>query len=651
MHDDASNRRILIVAQRDAIHRDVRSILTPPSELEATRPRTTGGVDSTCSPASRSIRYDVDAAYESRAGLDRVREACGRGRPFALAFVDVGSPPDWDGIHTVRALHNLDANLQVAICTADADQSGPAILSTLGLSDSMLMLKTPIDAVELQQLAFVLTEKWRLEHSLAEANAQLAQEAAARQQSDDRIRYIAFHDALTDLPNRTLLMERIEHCIERSRRREQYRFAVLYCDLDNFKLVNDSLGHRIGDQLLVQVARKLNHALRTASNELRPAFDMVARLSGDEFVILLDDVPDQQHVRGIAERVQEAILQPIQVEENSLVLGISIGVATSAGEYDDPIDLLRDADTALYHAKDCGKGCIAFFDQEMRAKACARLDLETDLRRAIEQQQFEVYYQPIVALASGDVVGVEALVRWLHPTHGVLLPAAFMPVADETGLIDAIGEVVLKAAVDQVAHWRKSIPGMERLTLNINLSPRQLVHHNVIDHIDSCLALYQLDPGALRVEVTESAMLNDLAKIRRVLGALVARGVEIQLDDFGTGYSSLNILHTLPFSAVKLDRSFISNLADELENPTAVTAIVVLAQHENIKVVAEGIESHDQLTQLRQLNCEFGQGYYFSRPLPAAEIASYLANSASGVLSPPAGMKWPADSPVSTASA
>ena len=609
-----------------------------------------------------AIQYEIDSAYQGQDGLNLVKAALDQNRPFALAFVDVRMPPGWDGIQTIGELKKADPNLQIALCTAYSDHSWQSILETLGVSDWLLILKKPFDVVEVQQLACALTEKWNLgrraslrteeleqkvqEHagllalankklqeqlqSLEEANSRLAQEMNARQQADDRIRHIAFHDALTDLPNRMLLLERIESCIERSKRRENYHFAVLYCDLDDFKLVNDSLGHRVGDQLLVQVARKLNHALRTASNELRPAFDTVARLSGDEFVILLDEVPDVQHVADIAERVRDSIAQPITVEEHQLVLGISIGVAVSTGDYDDAVHLLRDADTALYHAKDCGKGCVAFFDQEMRAKLNARMDLESDLRRAIEQEQFVVYYQPIVELGSGQIVSVEALVRWTHPSHGLLAPEAFIPVAEETGVIEAMGEIVLKMAIDQVAHWRKTVPGMEGLKINVNLSPRQLAHKNVVTCIDSCLEHFQLDPQSLRLEITESAIINDLPKISRVLEDLVSRGIEIQLDDFGTGYSSLSILHALPFSTIKLDRSFISNLGNELESPITVKAVMMLAHSEGIQVVAEGIESIDQLRQLRELDCEFGQGYYFSRPLPPAEAEAFLAQSVTG---------------------
>jgi diguanylate cyclase (GGDEF)-like protein len=659
MITETANRRILVVDDNEAIHADFRSVLLPredAGELDALSAAIFSAEQRARLPA---LRYEIDSAYQGEEALQLVKAAQEAGRPYALAFVDVRMPPGWDGIQTIRELRKVDPNLQVAICSAYSDYSWQSILDVLGSSDWLLILKKPFDVVEVQQLACALTEKWSLgkraslrtdeleqkvqEHagqlteanaklteqvrSLAEVNTQLAQEMEARQQADNRMLHIALHDALTDLPNRMLLMERIASCIERGKRSEKRQFAVLYCDLDNFKIINDSLGHRVGDQLLVQVAKTLNQALRTSSTEKRPSSDTVARLGGDEFVILLDDVPDEQYAIVIAERVKDALAHPILVEHNKLVLGASVGVAVSTGEYTDAIDLLRDADTALYHAKDRGKGCVALFDQEMRARATARMDLEQDLRRAIELKQFVVFYQPIVLLETEQVVSVEALVRWLHPVHGLLLPEAFIPVAEETGLIETMGEIVLEVAIEQVAYWRRTLPGMEDLKLNVNLSPRQLAHKNVIACIDNCLERWQMEPSALKLEITESAMIKDMPKTVAILNELVRRGIEIHLDDFGTGYSSLSVLHALPFSTVKLDKTFISNLSDELESPTAVRAIVMLAQHEGIRIVAEGIESYDQLAHLRQLDCEYGQGFYFSRPLPPTGAQVYLSES------------------------
>jgi diguanylate cyclase (GGDEF)-like protein len=662
MHTDAPNRRILIVDDDPAIHAVVRAVLKPAPEATDACSNGTGSHDNT-TLGPTAIDYEIDSTLDGEDACRLVAEACRHDRPYAMAFVDLRMPAGWDGIHTIREIRRIDPHVQIAICTAYSNEARQSIPTTLGVSDWLLILQKPFEAAEVQQLACALTSKWNqsreagrrareLEHtvqqnatlladannqlheqvqSLAATNARLADEIAARKQADDRIRHVAYHDSLTELPNRMLLMERIEGCIERSRTRSGYCFAVLYCDLDNFKIVNDSLGHRIGDQLLIQVARKLTHALRTAKPQSRDASDMVARLSGDEFVILVDDVPDEQHIRHIADRVKESILQPMQVEENKLVLGISVGVAISYGDYHDPIDMLRDADTALYHAKECGKGLVSVFDQEMRAKVTARMDLEYDLRRALEHNQFVVYYQPIISLVTGQIVCVEALVRWQHPSQGLLGPEAFIEVAEETGVIDAIGQVVLRTATEQVAEWRMVLPGMESLAVSVNLSPRQLANRRIVDCIDSCLHQFQLNPRALRLEITESTTIRDLPKIGGMLAGLVARGVEIHLDDFGTGYSSLSILHSLPFSTIKLDRSFVSTLCDSPESSVTVKAVVMLAQSEGIQVVAEGIETREQLSLLRDLHCDFGQGYYFSRPVPADDMEKYLCNTAPNV--------------------
>jgi diguanylate cyclase (GGDEF)-like protein len=658
--DSVVNRRILIIDDNEAIHADIRSVLQRRDEPEELRKLSEALFGADEEKTHQAICYEIDSAFQGREGANLVLAGRDAGRPYAMAFVDMRMPPGWDGIQTIYEIRKIDANIQIIICTAFSDYSWQSILDAFGVNDWLFILKKPFDVVEVQQLACALTQKWSLaqraalrtdeleekvrEHasklaaanirlqeqvdSLAEANTQLAAAMAARQQADDRIRHIAFHDALTDLPNRMLLMERIESCIERSKLRQDYRFALLYCDLDNFKIFNDSLGHRIGDELLVHLAQQLSRALRVICHGLCPAHHTVARLSGDEFVILLDDVPDELHVRDIADQVREFVSEPVRIGTNDLVLSVSVGVALSGGEYDDPIDLLRDADTALYHAKDNGKGRTALFDQQMRAKMTARMDMEHDLRRAVEQKQFVVHYQPIVSLATERVVSLEALVRWLHPIHGLFSPDAFIPIAEETGIIEAIGEIVLEKAIQDVAHWRKTLPGMEELNVNVNLSPRQLVNRKLVNYIDDCLDRFQLSPAALRLEITETAMINNMPQIRAITDALLRRGSEIHLDDFGTGYSSLSVLHTLPFSTIKLDRSFISHLGTELESPLTVQAIMMLAQNRGINVVAEGIETFDQLTHLRALQCDFGQGYYFSRPLPTSEINAYLRRSA-----------------------
>jgi EAL domain-containing protein (putative c-di-GMP-specific phosphodiesterase class I) len=351
---------------------------------------------------------------------------------------------------------------------------------------------------------------------------------------------------------------------------------------------------------------------------------MVSRLSGDEFVVLLDDVEGPEHALHIAERIREVVCQTVKVDQSELLPGISIGVAMSSGEYDDAIDILRDADTALYHAKDSGKCCVSLFDLNMRTQVTNRMNLESDLRRAIEEEQFVVYYQPIVSLLTGEIVSLEALVRWHHPVNGILSPDAFISVAEETGMIDAIGELVFRQALFQVGYWREMLPEAANLSVSINLSPRQLRNRRIVSIIDQCMRTTGFEPSALKLEITESAMMTDLAMVREIIEEISRLGVEFYLDDFGTGYSSLSILHTLPFTTIKLDRSFVSNLDNELESPTTIQAIVMLAKNGGVKLVAEGIETYEQMCHLRELDCEYGQGYFFSKPQPKREIEEML---------------------------
>lgn len=660
MSNQAKNRRILIVDDNEAIHADIRSILEPPKENAELDSLTAALFDDASPTSATAVKYEIESAYQGQDGFEMVRKANQAGNPFAFAIVDVRMPPGWDGIQTIQEMKKIDPHLQIAICTAYSDYSWQTILDKFGINDWLLILKKPFDVVEVKQLACSLTEKWNLSkwvsmrtveleqsledharqlevanvklqeqvESLAETNSQLSREMEARREADERIRHIAFHDALTGLPNRMLLSDRIAECIERSKRQQSYHFSLLYCDLDNFKIVNDSLGHRVGDQLLVHIGERLRHALRTTSQSMRAGYDIVSRLSGDEFVVLLDDVEGTEHAMQIAERIREVVCQNVKIEQNELLPSISIGVAMSSGEYDDATDLLRDADTALYHAKDNGKCCVSMFDMNMRTQVTNRMNLESDLRRAIEEEQFVVYYQPIVSLYTGDIVSLEALVRWQHPTRGILSPDAFISVAEETGMIDAIGELVFRQAIDQVGYWKNHICEAEGLSVSINLSPRQLRNRRIVAVIDECLKQSGFDPAALKLEITESAMMTDLAMVRGIIEDISSLGVEFYLDDFGTGYSSLSILHTLPFSTIKLDRSFVSNLDNELESPTTIQAIVMLAKNGGVKLVAEGIETYEQLCHLRELECEYGQGYFFSKPNPKREIDELLRKGA-----------------------
>jgi diguanylate cyclase (GGDEF)-like protein/PAS domain S-box-containing protein len=430
-----------------------------------------------------------------------------------------------------------------------------------------------------------------------------------RKRMEDQLLHDAFHDALTGLPNRALFRDRLQHALELSRRHPDRGFAVMILDLDRFKLVNDSLGHVSGDRLLALVADRLRGAMRDG--------DTVARFGGDEFALLLDDVPDAGEALRGAERIRAGLAGPFALEGHELFVTPSIGIALSGGDAESPDDLVRRADTAMYRAKELGGARSEVFDRAMHARALGRLRLETELRRALERGELEAAYQPIVALPAGLVAGFEALVRWRHPQRGLLAPGAFLQVAEETGLIVAIDRWVLREACTRLREWRARYPRCE-LRMTVNLSDNQFGHGGLVPFLEQTLAETGVDVDSVRLEITERALVGRAQEA--LLAELRARGVQMLIDDFGTGYSSLGYLHRLPISALKVDRSF---LAGPEPNYAIVGAVVALAHNLGKDVVVEGVERPDQLNRLLEMGADYAQGYLFSPPV-AAEAAEAL---------------------------
>lgn len=437
-----------------------------------------------------------------------------------------------------------------------------------------------------------------------------------RRQFEEQLLHDAFHDELTGLPNRALFLNRLAHSLARGRRRRTYLFAVLFLDLDRFKLVNDGLGHRTGDTLLVHIARRLEGCVRPG--------DTVARLGGDEFTILLDDLDDPADADLVAHRVQDALSHPFHLDRHEIVTSASIGIALSTHEYVHPEDLIRDADTAMYRAKADGKARHRVFDAVMHEDAIARLRLEADLRRAVVRGEFTVHYQPIVDLRSGRLDGFEALVRWEHPDRGLVHPVEFIPVAEETGTINSIGWTVLREACRQTAEWRRGHAASRNLRISVNLSGRQLHQPELVRGIASILKDTDLPSDALRLEITETALMESGGESARVLRALREHGVRVTIDDFGTGYSSLNYLHDFEIDGLKIDRSFVARIEGE-RRPELIQTVLDLGRNLRVSVVAEGIETDLQLATLKDLGCEYGQGYLFARPLDATAADRLLS--------------------------
>jgi diguanylate cyclase (GGDEF)-like protein len=458
------------------------------------------------------------------------------------------------------------------------------------------------------------------ERHVEELNRHIAEQeriSVQLQESKDHFRHAAFHDTLTNLPNRALLAENLKFVIERAKQHEDYQFAVLFLDLDRFKNVNDSLGHSIGDQLLIAMARRLEHCIREV--------DMVARLGGDEFAILLDGITDASVATAMAGRIQEKLQVPFNLSGHEVFTTTSVGIAMSSTGYDHPEAMLRDADTAMYRAKAQGKACYEVFHKGMHTRAVYLLQMENDLRRALDREELQVYYQPIVSLENGGLAGFEALLRWQHPERGFISPVDFISLAEDTGLIVPIGMWILKRACRQLAKWQWQSPANRQLFMSVNLSSKQLAQSALVDQIRDTLEETHVDARHLKLEITESAVMENAETAAQLMRRLKALGVQLSIDDFGTGYSSLGYLHRFPVDILKVDRSFIGRIGEAAENIEIVRTIVSLAENMGMQVVAEGVETLSQLSQLRRLNCQYGQGYLFSRPVDAASIDGWIA--------------------------
>jgi diguanylate cyclase (GGDEF)-like protein/PAS domain S-box-containing protein len=442
-------------------------------------------------------------------------------------------------------------------------------------------------------------------------------DVTGRRTLEDQLRHQAFHDSLTGLPNRALFVDRVDHALARVRRAEETLPAVVFIDLDDFKTVNDSLGHGAGDELLGVVADRLRECLRSG--------DTPARLSGDEFAVLIEDAPDNEAVIEVAERVLEAIQQPVIIESAQVYVKASVGVATRKGATTTSDELLRNADLAMYTAKANGKGCVAVFEPAMHDRAVDRLAIKSELERSVNDGDIEIAYQPIVRLDSGQVVAFEALARWTHPIRGPVSPVEFIPIAEDTGLILPLGRLILERACDQLATWRRGVVGRD-WRISVNLSARQLLAPDLVPTVRSATANAGLDPTALTLELTESVLLSDSERVLRRLHDLKELGVQIAIDDFGTGYSSLNYLQRVPFDVLKIDRAFVSALREGHAEATLVRTIMDLARTLGRTAIAEGVELPIEVDGLRRLGCEYGQGFLFGRAADPATVAAELAS-------------------------
>jgi diguanylate cyclase (GGDEF)-like protein len=604
-------RRILVIDDTPEIHEDFRKVLRGSAgseSLAATKAALFGGDAPSAAPPRPG--FEIHSALQGQEGVAMANAARAAGSPYHVAFVDMRMPPGWDGLATIEALWAVDRDIQVVICTAYSDHALDNLAERFASSDRLLVLKKPFESAEILQLATTLSEKWAVERQVERRVASLEHDVR--------------HDRLTGLPNRLLLSQRLEGCMKRRQRQPELHFALLYLDCDGFKMINDSLGHEVGDQLLVAIAERLQDSLR--------AYDLVAqsavpsRIGGDEFLVLLENLRAVQDSALVAQRLLDGINQPFVIDGNTVTVTVSLGIATSDGGYAATAAMIRDADTAMYRAKAEGGGRYALFDREMHRDVRERFELIGGLRSAVRDERITLHYQPIVRLADQVLVGFEALARWQHPTRGAVPPAQFIPLAEEIGLIGPLGASVLGQACRQLADWRERYPARARdLRVSVNLSPRQLAMSDLTAGIVSTLDASAVEPGSLVLEVTEGVLMQPGSASVQVLDRLKALGVVLHMDDFGAGYSSLMHLCHLPIAALKIDRAFVAGAGENETHRLILEAIVSIGHGLGLTLIGEGIETPEQLALLQRLGVQLGQGYLLGRPVPAEEAERLLA--------------------------
>ncbi len=773
---DRKNRRILIVDDNEAIHEDFRKILgqkgtTQEADLEALEAEMFGVAPS----AAPTEGYEICSAYQGQEALEQVKALAVRGEHYALAFVDMRMPPGWDGVQTIAKIWEVDPEIQVVICTAYSDYSWEQILTCLGSSDRLLILKKPFDIAEVCQLACALTEKWHLarrahlklsqlksmveeqtqelkveiaqrvelEFSLRESETRYALAAASandglwdwdlrtgavyysarwrallglgdgelraspdewfgrvhpddleslqaalsehlngraehfqceyrirhqdaqfrwmlcrglavrdasghatrvagsqtditdRRMAEEQLRHEALHDALTGLPNRALLSDRLRQTMLRARRSPDQRFAVLFLDLDHFKTTNDTLGHLVGDQLLMGIAKRLVACVRSTDSVAQGRRGDVARLGGDEFVVLLEGLRDEADAIRCAARLQATLREPMRLEGKEVRSTFSIGIAFGRTDYENPDDILRDADTALYQAKADGRDCYAVFNATMHAAVMSRWWLETELRSALARDELRFEYQPVRSLSSGELCELEALLRWNHRERGSIPPAEFIPVAEQVGLMVPLGKWALRHVVDQLERWASLLEPLPSFALSVNISGKQIAQPEFVEDLTKLLQGKGMATTRLRLEVTESALMA-----KSISSAALQRMRELDLrfhlDDFGTGYSSLSYLHRIPVGALKVDLSFVQEMTQDPVSVAIVESVILLAHALGARAIAEGVETKEQVALLCSLGCDLAQGYYFSPPLELDAATALLRTPRRAAIPAPA---------------
>jgi diguanylate cyclase len=619
MNDPAPNinNRILIIDDNPAIHQDFEKILAQEPSVSSGMTQVERILFGEGTEPLTQPTFELQYANQGQQGVSLVEQALAKGRPFALAFIDMRMPPGWDGLETIQHLWAADPDVQIVICSAHSDYDWADFTERLGHSDRLLVLKKPFEPIEVLQCASALTRKWQSEQLVRRQVQSLEHMVAVRtmglEAANHQLRHLATHDPLTGLPNRVLLDDRLDQAIAHAERDKQ-RFAVLVLDLDRFKFINDSLGHRAGDELLNHVARRLQDVVTRV--------DTVARIGGDEFVLVLSSAAGRPDAESAAQRVIGSLKTPVKVSGVDLHISTSVGIAFYPTDGVSSENLIAHADAAMYCAKQRGRNNLQFFELGMDIATRERVKLESDLHIAVAEKQFELQYQPKVDTATDNFHSVEALIRWQHPERGTIMPQDFIPLAEDCGLINVIGEWVLREACRQCKAWQRE--GLPPLRVAVNVSASQFRQGNLLAMIQQVVSEVGLDPRCLELELTESAVMINPEESAGILEELSNMGVLVSVDDFGTGYSSMSYLRRFPIDKLKIDRGFVKDLMTRAEDASIVQAIISLAHSLRLKVVAEGVETLEQLDSLKSMGCDQYQGFHFSPPLPAADTGALV---------------------------
>jgi diguanylate cyclase (GGDEF)-like protein len=613
-----TNRRILIIDDTPSIHQDFRKILGPDTEDELSLAGTEETLFGT--PKPDRLTFQLDSAYQGQEALELVKRAQAEGRPYAMAFTDMRMPPGWDGLETVEQLWKVDPHLQIALCTAFSDYSWEEMAERLEYGDQLLVLKKPFDSVEIRQMASALTWKWQMTQDAETKVQSLEQTIEARVHELLKVSHLLQFDVLTELPNSTLLGDRLNQSLALSRRHDK-QLAVMFLGLDRFKRINNALGHPAGDEMLKRVGQNLVSTVRES--------DSVFRYGSDEFVVILADIRHPQQTKGIAEKILNAIRAPQHIAGHDLSVTASLGISIYPDDGFDAIALIKKAETAMRNIKEIGPNDFSFFIDEMNQRARDQQSIETGIRLALERDEFVLHYQPKLDLGTGQVVGAEALIRWLKPGHGLVYPSDFIGVAEDSGLIVPLSKWVLAQACRQACAWQAA--GLPKLCMSVNVSAIDFRQRGFVEGIEQVLEDTGLDPSLLELEITEGVLMQNVDATVSALNRIKELGVRLAIDDFGTGYSSLSYLRRFPINVLKIDQSFIRGLTRDSSDAALVSAIISLGKSLKLTVIAEGVETLEQLDFLKAHQCEEGQGYYFSKAVEPEAFVQYMTS----VKSPP----------------